>query len=45
MFPDIHLVVVCLVFWMSVFVLLGLIFLIDQMQEMKGELKKQHNKK
>ena len=45
MFPDIQFLVVCLVFWMSIFVLLGLIFLIDQMQEMKREFEKQHNKK
>ena len=44
MFPDMNLLVVCLVFWMSVFVLLGLIFLIDQVQEVKNELRKQHNK-
>ena len=44
MYPDIHLLVVTLVFWMSVFVLLGLIFLIDQVQEVKNELRKQHNK-
>ena len=43
MFPDMTLLVVCLVFWMLVFVLLGLIFLIDQVHEVKTELRMQHH--
>ena len=42
---DIHFLVVCLVFWIAIFVLLGLIFLIDEMHEMKRELKKQQDMK
>ena len=48
MWPEltaIQFLVVYLVFWIVIFVLLGLIFLIDEMHEMKRELKKQHDMK
>ena len=48
MWPEltaIQFLVVYLVFWIVIFVLLGLIFLIDEMHEMKRELKKQQDMK
>ena len=41
---DIFLVV-WIVFWIDILVLLGLIVLIDELHEMKREVKKLHNKK
>ena len=48
MWPEltaIQFLVVYLVFWIVIFVLLGLIFLIAEMHEMKREIKKQHDMK
>ena len=43
MFTDMTLLVISLVFWMIVFVMLGLIYIIDQVHEVKAELRMQHH--